>query len=96
MRLLFASIDIILELCSWFLATFAALYLLHEFGAIDVRSGRLAVIHRYLDRVTAPALWPIRKLMPDLGGLDLSPVILIIILMTVRYTIALYAVPKFI
>ena len=46
------------------------------------------------DRVTAPALWPIRQLMPDLGGVDLSPVLAIVILMTARYAIALYVVPK--
>ena len=95
MKSFFVGIDIVLEICCWIVVAFAALDLLGGYGAIDPREGRLAALRRYLDKATASALWPIRRLMPSLGGVDLSPIILIVVLMTIRYTIALYAVPKF-
>jgi YggT family protein len=94
MRILLISIDIALEIGCWILIVFAALHLLRGFGVLDVRDGRVAVLYRTLDRMTAAPLWPVRRMLPDLGGVDISPVILIVVLMTVRYAIALYAIPK--
>lgn len=95
MQAFFVIIDFVLEIYSWILVALAVFDLLRGFGMIDVQTRPLEVIYRFFYRATAPALWPIRQLMPELGGVDLSPVISIVILMTIRYAIALYAVPKF-
>jgi YggT family protein len=77
------------------LIVFAALHLLSGFGVLDVRNGRFAVLYRTLNSLTAPPLWPIRQILPDLGSVDISTIILIVILMTLRYAIAFYAGPRF-
>jgi len=48
----------------------------------------------FLFRITEPALRPIRNILPDLGGIDISPVILILIIIFIRYVIALYILPN--
>jgi YggT family protein len=52
------------------------------------------MIGDFLYRITEPALRPIRRLMPNLGGLDISPVIVILIIIFLRYCIALYILPN--
>ena len=47
-----------------------------------------------LYRLTEPALRPIRNRMPDLGGIDVSPIIVILIIIFIRYCIALYILPN--
>ena len=48
------------------------------FGVVNTRNQFVAVAVDFLYRVTEPALRPIRRLMPNLGGIDISPIILII------------------
>ena len=47
-----------------------------------------------LRRLTEPLLGPIRRFLPDLGGLDISPIILLLGLQFVQYLIVYYA-PRF-
>jgi YggT family protein len=54
----------------------------------------VGMIGDFLYRITDPALRPIRNLMPNLGGIDISPVILILIIIFIRYCIALYILPN--
>jgi YggT family protein len=48
------------------------------FDVINLRNKLVATIYDLCDRLTTPALAPIRKIIPNLGGVDLSPVVLII------------------
>ena len=48
-------------------------------------------IYRALHKLTEPVLGPIRRFMPDLGGLDFSPVIVLFGLQVLKYFIAYYA-----
>jgi YggT family protein len=48
------------------------------FGVVNTRNQFVAMAVDFLYRVTEPALRPIRRLMPNLGGIDISPIILII------------------
>ena len=54
----------------------------------------VAVIDGFLSRLTGHASRPVRYLLPDLGGIDLSPIILIAIIILARYAIAIYVLPK--
>ena len=65
------------------------------FKLIDTDRRYLAVINAYLQKATALPLWPVRKILPDLGAVDISPMVLILMLMAVRYGIALNAWPRF-
>lgn len=50
------------------------------FNVINPHSRLVRQLGEFLYRVTEPALQPIRRIMPDLGGLDLSPLVLILVL----------------
>jgi len=51
-----------------------------SFNIVDRYQPAVAKIMRFLDRMVTPALRPIQRIMPDLGGFDLSPIILIVLL----------------
>jgi YggT family protein len=57
------------------------------FGVVNTRNQFVAMAVDFLYRVTEPALRPIRRLMPNLGGIDISPIILIIGLMFIEQVI---------
>jgi YggT family protein len=51
-------------------------------------------IVQFLTRVTEPVLAPIRRVLPSMGGLDLSPIVLILIIMFIQRVIAYYIYPN--
>ena len=59
----------------------AVLSWLIAFNVVNTRNDIVRNVGYFLYRITEPALRPIRNLLPSLGGIDLSPVILIIGLM---------------
>ncbi len=94
MRALFLVIDLALELYIWILIAAAILSWLIAFNVVNVRNPVVGTIADFLYRITEPALRPIRNFMPNLGGIDVSPVILILIIIFIRYCIALYILPN--
>ena len=94
MRALFLVIDLVLQIYIWLLIASAVLSWLIAFNVVNTRNQAVAVIADFLYRITEPALRPIRNVMPDLGGIDISPVILILIIIFIRYVIALYILPN--
>jgi YggT family protein len=57
---------------------------LYAFNVINSRNQVVDTIGTMLFRVTEPLLRPIRRFLPDLGGIDISPIILLIIIFFVR------------
>ncbi len=57
------------------------------FDVLNVRNPQIAQIVRMLDSVTRPILAPIRRFVPSLGGVDISPVILFILLQALKIVI---------
>jgi YggT family protein len=94
MQALFLVIDLALQIYIWLLIAAAVLSWLVAFNVVNVRNPVVAAIGDFLYRITEPALRPIRRRMPDLGGIDISPVILILIIIFIRYIIALYILPN--
>jgi YggT family protein len=74
-------IDTLITLYIWILIASAILSWLIAFNVVNTRNPIVAGIGEFLYRVTEPALRPIRNLLPNLGGIDISPVILIILLL---------------
>jgi uncharacterized protein YggT (Ycf19 family) len=95
MRSFLIGIDLFLEIYCWILVALATLQVLRGFKVIDLGMGPLVGINNFLEKATAATLWPLRKILPP-SGVDISPVLLILILMAARYAIALYALPKYI
>ena len=94
MRALFLVIDLALQLYIYLLVAAAVLSWLIAFNVVNVRNQFVAAIADFLYRITEPALRPIRNRLPNLGGIDISPVILIFIIIFLRYIILLYIIPN--
>jgi YggT family protein len=77
----------IIDLYIWLLIASAVLSWLIAFNVVNTRNGLVANIGEFLYRVTEPALRPIRNMLPNLGGIDVSPVILIILLLFLKQLI---------
>ncbi len=74
-------VDTLITLYIWILIASAVLSWLIAFNVVNPRNPIVSGIAEFLYRVTEPALRPIRNLLPNLGGIDISPVILIILLL---------------
>ncbi len=66
-----------LNLYKWAVILAALFSVLVSFGILDTRNRVVWTIGDFLFRITEPALRPIRNLLPNMGGLDISPIILI-------------------
>jgi len=77
-------IDTVITLYIWILIAAAVLSWLIAFNVVNTRNPIVASVGDFLYRVTEPALRPIRSLLPNLGGIDISPVILILGLLFLR------------
>jgi YggT family protein len=77
-------ISTLIQLYIWILIASAVLSWLVAFNVVNPHNNVVRTIGEALYRLTEPALRPIRSVLPSLGGLDISPVILIIILLFVQ------------
>jgi len=57
------------------------------FDVLNIRNPQIGRIVRMLDGITRPILRPIQRMMPNLGGIDISPIILFILLQAVKIVI---------
>ena len=96
MRALLWLIDTIIDIYIWLLIAQAVLSWLLAFGVVNRYNRGVSVIGDFLYRVTEPALRPIRSFLPNFGGIDISPVILILILMFLRRLIIYDLAPSLI
>jgi len=77
-------ISTIIDIYIWILIASAVLSWLVAFNVVNTRNPIVHSIGEFLYRITEPALRPIRSMLPSLGGIDISPVILIIGLLFLR------------
>jgi YggT family protein len=81
---LFGIIDMILQILVWIIIAQVIISWLVAFNVINTSSNFVRTMLDGLDRLTAPLYRPIRKLMPDFGGIDFSPIVLILAIQIVR------------
>jgi YggT family protein len=77
-------IDTAIDLYIWMVIAFVVLSWLVAFNVINTRNSFVHQVGDFLHRVTEPALRPIRNILPNLGGIDISPIILILLLLFVQ------------
>ncbi len=77
----------------WLIIASAIFSWLFAFNVINGRNQFVATIGDFLYRVTEPALRPIRRFLPDLGGIDISPIVLLLLLFFIRQFILTTVVP---
>jgi YggT family protein len=93
MRALLEVILLALNIYVWLLIASAILSWLVAFNVVNTRNQFVASVGEFLYRITEPALRPIRSVLPNLGGIDISPVILILIIWFIQRVIGLYIYP---
>jgi YggT family protein len=71
---------VLLHIYWWIVIISAVMSWLVAFNVINTHSRPVAMIGDFLYRATEPALRPLRQFLPNLGGLDISPIILLLIL----------------
>ena len=82
-----------LNIYIWILIANAIFSWLFAFNVINTRNQFVATVWDSLYRITEPALAPIRRFLPNLGGLDISPIILILLIILVQKLIAYNVAP---
>ena len=75
---------ILLDVAWWILIVQFILSWLITFNVINTSNDIIRSIWIALDRLTEPLYRPIRRIMPDLGALDLSPMVVLIIIIILR------------
>ena len=96
MRAVLDIVLIVLDLYVWLLIASAILSWLIAFNVVNTRNQFVAAVAEFLYRITEPVLAPIRSFMPNLGGLDISPIILILIIILIQKLVAYNLMPYFI
>jgi YggT family protein len=93
MQALLDVIEIALSLYMWIVVAMAIFSWLVAFNVVNTRNPVVSMIGDFLYRITEPALRPIRNMMPNLGGIDISPVILFLIIIFIQKVIEYYIRP---
>ena len=86
---LFQLIRVVLGLLVWAIIISAILSWLVAFDVINLRNRFVANVAHFLDAVTRPVLRPIQRIIPPLGGVDISPIIAILLIQYVLIAIVL-------
>ncbi|RAZ87217.1 YggT family protein [Mesorhizobium hawassense] len=81
---LIQTIVMALDIYWWIIIASAIFSWLYAFNVVNSRNQFVGTIGNMLYRLTEPALRPIRRFMPDLGGIDISPIILLLIIFFIR------------
>ena len=86
---LIGFIVLVIDLYIWVIIAGAILSWLIAFNVVNTSNRFVYTLADMLYRVTEPALRPIRSILPNLGGIDISPVILILFLLFIRDVVLL-------
>jgi YggT family protein len=86
-------LDKVIDIYTWIVIASAIMSWLVAFGVVNTRNQFIRLIVDILFRLTEPVLRPIRNIMPNLGGVDISPVILLLALFFIRNLMWEYLVP---
>lgn len=83
LRVLVIAIDLYI----WAIIISAVLTWLVHFGVVNTRNQFVSMVGEFLWKLTEPAIRPIRRFVPNLGGIDISPVILILLLIFLKMVV---------
>jgi YggT family protein len=85
--MLFALVDILkllLTILTWIIIGQVILSWLLAFNVLNIHSGGVRAFIVALDRLTAPLYRPIRRILPDFGGIDFSPLVVLILIQVLQ------------
>jgi YggT family protein len=88
-------IETLFDLVTWIVIASAIMSWLVAFGVVNMRNQFIRVVVDTLYRLSEPVLRPIRRVLPNFGGVDISPVVLLIGLYFVREALRYYVWPHY-
>ncbi len=85
---IFNVVDLLLQVVMWIIVAQAVISWLVAFNVINTHNQFVRSILIALDRMTAPLYRPIRRILPDFGGLDFSPMVILLLIYVLRILLA--------
>jgi len=89
-------IDKVIDIYTWIVIAGAIMSWLVAFGVVNISNKFIRWVVEVLYRLTEPVLRPLRRILPNLGGVDISPVILLLGLFFIRSLLWEYVWPALI
>jgi YggT family protein len=80
--------DLLLTILTWIIIVQVILSWLLAFNVLNIHSGGVRNFIVALDRLTAPLYRPIRRMLPDFGGIDFSPLVILILIQVIKKLLA--------
>jgi len=81
---IFGALDLLLRITSYIIIIQAILSLLIAFNVLNTSNDFMRRFLQALNQLTEPLYRPIRRILPDFGGLDFSPLVVLIIISVLR------------
>jgi len=94
MQSLLFMLSMIIDVFWWFVIISVVLSWLVAFNVINLHNPFVYNLYSSLNAIVEPMLRPFRKILPDMGGVDLSPIFLLIILSTLSFFVR-YELPRY-
>ena len=80
--------NLLLDILFWIIIIQVILSWLLAFNVLNIHSGGVRAFVVALDRITAPLYRPIRRMLPDFGGIDFSPLVILILIQVIKRLLA--------
>lgn len=81
---LIQTVVLALDIYWWILIASAIFSWLYAFNVVNPRNQFVGSVGNFLFRITEPVLAPVRRILPDLGGIDISPIVVLLIIFFLR------------
>lgn len=81
--MLIQIVHILLTVLWWFIIAQAVISWLIAFNVINTQNEFVGQLWMVLDRITEPLYRPFRRIMPDFGGIDLTPMLVLILIIII-------------
>src|SRR6476619_7377777 len=80
--------DLLLSVLTWVIIAQVVLSWLFAFNVLNTSSNGVRTLAVAIDRMTAPLYRPIRRILPDFGGIDFSPLVILILIQVIKRLLA--------
>lgn len=80
---------LLLDVVFWIIVIQVILSWLVAFDVVNVRNPQAANLVRFFERITAPLYHPLRKVIPPIAGIDLTPIVIIIGIEILKYAVVM-------
>jgi len=87
--------DMLLNILMWIIIAQVILSWLLAFNVLNTSSNGVRTVALAIDRITAPLYRPIRRMLPDFGGIDFSPLVILILIQVIKRLLAGVVISQF-